>query len=71
MYKEKKKNIIESYGTIKLKKYNNQNQIYFYPNFNVNKEDIENFWNEIKILEKKFSSNNKNSVSISIISTAR
>ena len=38
MYKEKKKNIIESYGTIKLKKYNNQNQIYFYPNFNVNKD---------------------------------
>ena len=41
MYKEKKKKIIESYGTIKLKKYNNQNQIYFYPNFNVNKDYME------------------------------
>ena len=40
-------------------------------NFNVNKEDVKDFWNEIKILEKKFSSKNKNSVSISIISTAR
>ena len=39
--------------------------------FNVNKEDMEEFWNEIKNLEKKFSSKNKNSVSISIISTAR
>ena len=39
-------------------------------NFNVNKEDVKDFWNEIKILEKKFSSKNKNSVSISIISTA-
>ena len=40
-------------------------------NFNINKEDMEDFWNEVKKLEKKFSSENKNSVSISIISTAR
>lgn len=40
-------------------------------NFNINKEDMEDFWNEVKKLEKKFSSDNKNSVSISIISTAR
>ena len=39
-------------------------------NFNINKEDMEDFWNEVKKLEKKFSSENKNSVSISIISTA-
>ena len=39
--------------------------------FNINKEDMEDFWNEVKKLEKKFSSDNKNSVSISIISTAR
>ena len=39
--------------------------------FNVNKEDMEEFWNEIKNLEKKFSSKNAASVSISIISTAR
>ena len=39
-------------------------------NFNVNKEDVKDFWNEIKILEKKFSSKNKNSVSINIISAA-
>lgn len=39
-------------------------------NFNINKEDMEDFWNEVKKLEKKFSSDNKNSVSISIISTA-
>ena len=44
MYKEKKKNVIESYGTIKLKKYNNQNQIYFYPNFNVNKDYKETYF---------------------------
>ena len=44
MYKEKKKNIVESYGTIKLKKYNNQNQIYFYPNFNVNKDYKETYF---------------------------
>ena len=44
MYKEKKKKIIESYGTIKLKKYNNQNQIYFYPNFNVNKDYKETYF---------------------------
>ena len=39
-------------------------------NFTINKEDMEDFWNEVKKLEKKFSSDNKNSVSISIISTA-
>lgn len=44
MYKVKKKNVIESYGTIKLKKYNNQNQIYFYPNFNVNKDYKETYF---------------------------
>ena len=44
MYKEKKKNIIESYGTIKLKKYNNQNQIYFYPNFEVKKNDSKKYF---------------------------
>ncbi len=32
---------------------------------------MKDFWNEVKKLEKKFSSENKNSVSISIISTAR
>ena len=40
-------------------------------NFNINREDMKDFWNEVKKLEKKFSSENKNSVSISIISTAR
>ena len=40
-------------------------------NFNINKENMEDFWNEVKKLEKKFSSDDKNSVSISIISTAR
>ena len=40
-------------------------------NFNVNKEDVKDFWNEIKILEKKFSSKDNDGVSINIISTAR
>ena len=40
-------------------------------NFNVKKEDVKDFWDEVKKIEKKFSSENKNSVSISIISTAR
>ena len=40
-------------------------------NFNVKKDDMTEFWNEIKKLEEKFSSDDKNSVSISIISTAR
>ena len=40
-------------------------------NFNINKEDMKDFWDEVKKLEKKFSSENKNSVSVSIISTAR
>ena len=39
--------------------------------FNVNKEDMEEFWNEIKNLEKKFSSKDNDGVSINIISTAR
>ena len=44
MYKEKKKKIIESYGTIKLKQYNKQNQIYSYPNFNVNTDYKETYF---------------------------
>ncbi len=32
---------------------------------------MKDFWDEVKKLEKKFSSENKNSVSVSIISTAR
>lgn len=40
-------------------------------NFNVNKEDVKDFWNEIKILEKKFSSKDNDGVGISIIFTAR
>ena len=40
-------------------------------NFNINKEDMEDFWNEVKKLENKFSSKDNDGVSISIISTAR
>ena len=39
-------------------------------NFNVNKEDVKDFWDEVKKLEKKFSSKDTDGVSISIISTA-
>ena len=40
-------------------------------NFNINKENMEDFWNEVKKLEKKFSSEDNDGVNISIISTAR
>ena len=40
-------------------------------NFNVKKEDVKDFWDEVKKLEKKFSSKDNDGVSISIISTAR
>ena len=40
-------------------------------NFNVNREDMKDFWNEVKKLENKFSSKDNDGVSISIISTAR
>ena len=40
-------------------------------NFNVKKEDVKDFWDEVKKLEKKFSSKDTDGVSISIISTAR
>ena len=40
-------------------------------NFNVKKEDVKDFWNEVKKLEKKFSSKDTDGVGISIISTAR
>ena len=40
-------------------------------NFNVNKEDVKDFWNEVKKLEEKFSSKDTDGVGISIISTAR
>ena len=40
-------------------------------NFNVKKEDAIEFWDEVKKLEKKFSSKDTDGVSISIISTAR
>ena len=40
-------------------------------NFNVKKEDVTEFWNEIKKLEEKFSSKDTEGVGISIISTAR
>ena len=39
-------------------------------NFNVKKEDVKDFWDEVKKLEKKFSSKDTDGVSISIISTA-
>jgi transcriptional regulator, ArsR family len=39
-------------------------------NFNVKKEDVKDFWDEVKKLEKKFSSKDNNGVSINIISTA-
>ena len=40
-------------------------------NFNVKKEDVKDFWDEVKKLEKKFSSKDNAGVSINIISTAR
>lgn len=40
-------------------------------NFNIKKEDVKDFWNEVKKLEKKFSSKDTDGVGISIISTAR
>ena len=40
-------------------------------NFNIKKEDVKDFWNEIKKLEEKFSSKDTEGVGISIISTAR
>ena len=40
-------------------------------NFNVKKEDMTEFWNEIKKLEEKFSSKDTDGVGISVISTAR
>lgn len=39
-------------------------------NFNVKKEDVKDFWNEVKKLEKKFSSKDNDGVSINIISAA-
>ena len=40
-------------------------------NFNVKKEDVKDFWDEVKKLEKKFSSKDNDGVRMSIISTAR
>ena len=40
-------------------------------NFSVKKEDVKDFWDEVKKLEKKFSSKDTDGVGISIISTAR
>ncbi|EGF85702.1 ArsR/SmtB family transcription factor [Gemella haemolysans] len=40
-------------------------------NFNVKKEDVKDFWDEVKKLENKFSSKDNDGVSINIISTAR
>ena len=39
-------------------------------NFNVKKEDVKDFWDEVKKLEKKFSSKDTDGVGISVISTA-
>ena len=39
-------------------------------NFNVKKEDVKDFWDEVKKLEKKFSSKDTGGVGISVISTA-
>ena len=39
-------------------------------NFNVKKDDMTEFWNEIKKLEEKFSSKDNDGVSINIISAA-
>ena len=39
-------------------------------NFNVKKEDVKDFWDEVKKLENKFSSTDNDGVSINIISTA-
>ena len=39
-------------------------------NFNVKKEDVIEFWDEVKKLEKKFSSKETDGVGISVISTA-
>ena len=40
-------------------------------NFNVKKEDVKDFWDEVKKLENKFSSKDNDGVSINVISTAR
>ena len=40
-------------------------------NFIVKKKDVKDFWDEVKKLEKKFSSKDTDGVGISIISTAR
>ena len=40
-------------------------------NFNINRKDMIEFWNEVKKLEEKFSSKDSDGVGISIISTAR
>ena len=40
-------------------------------NFNIKKEDVKDFWDEVKKLENKFSSKDTDGVGISIISTAR
>ena len=39
-------------------------------NFNIKKEDVKDFWDEVKKLEKKFSSKDNDGVSINIISAA-
>lgn len=39
-------------------------------NFNVKKKDVIEFWDEVKKLEKKFSSKDTDGVGISVISTA-
>ena len=39
-------------------------------NFNVKKEDMKDFWDEVKKLENKFSSKDNDGVSINIISAA-
>ena len=39
-------------------------------NFNINREDIIELWNEVKKLEEKFSSKDNDGVSINIISAA-
>lgn len=39
-------------------------------NFNVKKEDMKDFWDEVRKLEKKFSSKDNDGVSINIISAA-
>lgn len=39
-------------------------------NFNIKKEDVKDFWDEVKKIEKKFSSKDNDGVSINIISAA-